>query len=95
MENRPKVGVGLLIFKDGKILLGKRKSAHAPGVYCGTGGHLESGESVFDCAIRETREEAGIEIENLRFLCVGNYPGDEKHYINFGIAADYSSGPRT
>jgi hypothetical protein len=29
MEGRqPKVGIGVLVFKDGKILLGKRKNSH-------------------------------------------------------------------
>jgi ADP-ribose pyrophosphatase YjhB (NUDIX family) len=34
MENRPKVGIGVIIIKDGKILLGKRKThmEKAPGV---------------------------------------------------------------
>lgn len=27
-ENRPKVGLGVLIMKDGKVLLSKRKNAH-------------------------------------------------------------------
>ncbi len=28
MEKRPGVGVGVIVAKDGKILLGKRKNAH-------------------------------------------------------------------
>jgi len=32
-ENIPKVGVGVMIFKDGKILLGKRKGSHGAGEY--------------------------------------------------------------
>lgn len=31
MENRPKVGVGVLVLKDGKVLFGKRKNAHGDG----------------------------------------------------------------
>jgi len=31
MENRPKVGVGVLIIKDGRVLMGKRKNAHGEG----------------------------------------------------------------
>ncbi len=46
MENkRPKVGLGVLIFKDGKVLLGKRKGAHGEGTWCPPGGHLEFGET--------------------------------------------------
>ena len=40
MEERPKVGVGLLIIKDGKVLLAKRKNAHGEGTWGSVGGHL-------------------------------------------------------
>lgn len=32
-NNRPKVGVGVAIIKDGKVLLGKRKNAHGEGTW--------------------------------------------------------------
>lgn len=93
MEERPKVGIGVLIFKEGKILLGKRKGAHGEGVYAGPGGHLEYLESFSECAQRETREEAGIEIENIRFLALTNLQTyAPKHYIDIGIVADWKSG---
>ena len=92
-EQRPKVGIGVLIFKDGKILLGKRKSSHGEGEYAATGGHLEYMESFEDCAKRETREEAGIEIENVRFLCLSNVTRyAPKHYVDVGLVADWKSG---
>jgi|SRR5690606_910525 len=92
-ENQVKVGVGLLIFKDGKVLMGRRLNAHGGGEFCGPGGHLEFGESVEDCARRETKEEAGIEIDNLRKLCVTNMRGYKgRHYIDIGVIADWKSG---
>ena len=97
MENeRPKVGVGVMIMKDGKVLLSKRLASHGAGNYAFPGGHLEHNESVVDCAHRETREEAGIEVENIRFLCLSNiakYP--PKHYINIGVIADWKAGEPT
>jgi len=89
--NRPKVGIGMLVMRNGKVLLGKRKGAHGSGEYAGLGGHLEFNESIEDCARREALEEAGIEIKNIRFLCLSNikkYPG--KHYIDIGIAVDWA-----
>ncbi|MEK7079767.1 MAG: NUDIX domain-containing protein [Patescibacteria group bacterium] len=92
-EHRTKVGIGVLIFKDGKVLLGKRLSKHATGVYAGPGGHLEYMESFAQCAKRETLEETGIEIENLRFICVTNLKEyAPKHYVDIGILADWKSG---
>lgn len=60
---RPKVGIGLLLVKDGKILLGKRKGAHRAGEYSGPGGHLELLESFEDCVLRELEEEAGANVK--------------------------------
>jgi 8-oxo-dGTP diphosphatase len=87
------VGIGVLVFKKGKVLLGKRKGSHGAGEYASPGGHLEFGESVIDCARRECREETGIEIKNIKFVRLSNlkqYAG--KHYIDIGLIADWKSG---
>lgn len=91
-KERPKVGIGVLVFKDGKVLLGRRKNAHGAGEYAGPGGHLEHGETFESCAKREVFEEAGIEIDNPRFLCVSNFKIDGKHYVDIGFASDWKSG---
>jgi len=93
-ENQgPKVGIGVMIFKDGKVLLGKRKGSHGRGEYAFPGGHLEYLESFGDCARRETREEAGIEIKNIKLLCVSNIAVYKpKHYVDIGIIADWEKG---
>ena len=86
----------MLILKDGKILLGKRRGSHGEGEYAFPGGHLEHGESFEDCARRETREESGIEIENIRFGVLANitqYP--PHHYVYIGTVADWKSGEPT
>lgn len=46
----PQVGVGVLILRDGKVLLGRRKGSHGAGCWSAPGGHLEFGEVVEDCA---------------------------------------------
>lgn len=95
MENelRPKVGVGVLVFKDGKFLLGKRKGSHGAGEYAGTGGHLEQLESIEDCAKRETFEETGLTIKNVQFLCISNLTKyAPKHYVDIAVTADWESG---
>jgi 8-oxo-dGTP diphosphatase len=89
---KPKVGVGILILREGKTLLGKRKNVHAAGQWGSVGGHVEHLESLESAALREMKEEAGIEVENLRFLCVVNYKNDPKHYIDIGFVADWKSG---
>ncbi len=84
-----RVGVGVMVFKNGKLLLGKRKNAHGEGEYAGLGGHLEFGESIEYCVKREAKEEAGIEVRNIKFLCLSSlkrYKG--KHYIDIGMTAE-------
>lgn len=52
-------GCGVIVVKDGRVLIGTRKDN---GLVCGPGGHIEVGETPEDAAIRETREEFGINI---------------------------------
>lgn len=87
------VGVGVMIFKDGKILLGKRKGSHGEGEYAFTGGYLEHNESFEGCARRETLEEAGITIKNVDFLCLANVDKFlPQHILCIGVTAQWESG---
>lgn len=97
MENNyPKVGVGVMILKDGKVLLTKRKGSHGAGEYSFPGGHLEYMESFEDCAKRETLEECGIEIKNISFLYVTNIKKyAPKHYVHIGVVAEWAGGEPT
>ncbi|MBI4458193.1 NUDIX domain-containing protein [Candidatus Uhrbacteria bacterium] len=94
MENqRPKVGVAVLVFKGGAILLGKRKASIGRDQYGSPGGHLEHLEGFEECARREVLEEAGIEIDRPRFLCVmNNQVHAPHHYVMVVLAADWKSG---
>ena len=97
-QKRPKACVGVMVLKDGKILIGKRRvdASHGPNEYSLPGGHIEAGESFKEAIERETLEEAGIKIKNLKFLCVANtdaYKGYQAVLINF--VADWESGEPT
>ncbi len=82
-----------MILKEGKVLLGKRKNAHGAGEYAWPGGHLEYMESFEECAKREVREEAGIEVKNVRFLLLTNLKTyAPKHYVDVGLVAEWESG---
>jgi 8-oxo-dGTP diphosphatase len=92
-KEKPKVGVGVMVFKDRKVLLGKRKNSHGTGEYAWPGGHMEYMESFEQCAKRELKEETGIEIENIKFLRLLNFKDyAPKHYIDIGLTADWKSG---
>lgn len=96
-QPRPKIGTAIIILKDNRILLGKRKGNHATGTWGTPGGHLELGEEVEKSVLREIEEEAGVSVKNLRRGPYTNdiFPGSEKHYVTLWFIADYDSGEPT
>ncbi|HEY1074685.1 MAG TPA: NUDIX hydrolase [Patescibacteria group bacterium] len=94
MENRPKVGVGVFIRKENKVLLIKRRGSHGEGTWGLVGGHLEFGETPEACAIREVNEETGLTITPPQRMCFTNdiFPEEQKHYITLFLTADHIEG---
>lgn len=86
------VGVAAMIVKDGKVLLHLRKGAHGEGTWSHPGGHLELNETFEQCAIRETKEEFGIDIKPLKVISISNNIAYGTHYITIGVIADIVSG---
>jgi ADP-ribose pyrophosphatase YjhB (NUDIX family) len=56
----PALGATIAIFQAGRILLTKREDFE---VWCLPGGAVDDGESLAQAAIREAREETGLEVE--------------------------------
>jgi ADP-ribose pyrophosphatase YjhB (NUDIX family) len=61
-------GVGVIVVRGGDVLFGLRRGAHGGGSWSLPGGHLDGGESVETCALRELSEEAGVEAINPRVV---------------------------
>ena len=51
--NAPRAGVGVVITRGDKVLLLPRKNVHGEGTWSTPGGHLEFGETLEACAVRE------------------------------------------
>ena len=86
--NRPHVGVAVIIEDDNKVLLMRRKGAHEEGTWCFPGGKLDFFEKITDCAIRETKEEVGLTITNLRIdnkFTNDMFIREDLHYITFFV----------
>jgi 8-oxo-dGTP diphosphatase len=87
------VGICVLVTRQGKLLLGRRKGSHGAGEYASPGGHLEHLESFQACAAREVLEETGLEIGPVRFLRVLNGTAyAPKHYIDLAFTAEARPG---
>lgn len=72
----PKVAVGTIIRTDaGQIVLVRRAIQPGYGKWVFPGGFVDRGEEVLSAAVREAREEAGLEIRIERLLNVYSYTG--------------------
>jgi len=83
----PCVLVGIM--HDDKILLA-RSSRHKAGFYSILAGFVESAETLEQAAVREVKEEVGVDITNLRY--VGSQPWPFPHSLMTGFIADYVGG---
>jgi 8-oxo-dGTP diphosphatase len=97
MSSSPRVGVGVIVTKDERILLIKRRGVHGQGTWSTPGGHLEYGESPEACAARETMEETGVAIANLRALGFTNdlFAESGLHYITLWMRGEHAAGEAT
>ena len=93
-DEKPNVGVGVIVIKGNKVLLGKRKNSHGEGSWCFPGGNLEFGEELEECAVREVLEEAGIKIRDIRFGTFTNdiFEKEGKHYVTLFLISNYAYG---
>ena len=72
----PKVAVGTIITDDqGRIVLVKRAIEPGYGKWVYPGGYVDRGEQVHVAAIREAKEEAGLDVRLDQLINVYSYPG--------------------
>lgn len=79
--------VVILLFNEdmSKILLIKRKKKPYVGLYNGIGGKIEENENVFECSIRETKEEINVILHDPKLLVTHLYPENEKLTQNSNV----------
>ena len=102
MERRVGAGIGVMLIRDDKVLLGKRheepkkasSSLHGEGTWTLPGGKLDFGESFEDAAFREVLEETGIKIDkkSLRLISITNDRVSDAHFVTIGFLAEHFSG---
>lgn len=94
MNQQVRVGIGVIIRRGTKVLLGFRRNSHGDGTWSFPGGHLEFGETPEQTATREVEEETGLHIKTPRVVAVTNdiFTTEQKHYITVFVLAEYDSG---
>lgn len=70
----PLLAVDVLILYEGKLVLIRRKNPPYKDHFALPGGFAEVGETVEDAAIREAKEETGLDIKLIRLLGVYSEP---------------------
>ena len=98
MEDKkcPKIGIGVMIKKENKVLMGLRQGSHGAGEWCFPGGHLDFGETMESCVRREVKEETGLDVGKVGLISIADemryINSDGKHYVNIGFSAEYIEG---
>lgn len=81
--DNPKVATGVVAELDGQILLVRRNHEPMLGRWSFPSGFVDAGEVVPEAAVREVREEAGVEVRIDRLLGVYSHPGDSVVFIAY------------
>ena len=99
MDKFIKVGIGVMILDDNKVLLGHRSKdkKDTGGIFeidCWPlpGGKQEYFETFFECAKREVKEETNLEIGELKLFGAADDIQPDRHYITLHIIAKKHSG---
>lgn len=96
--DRPFVGVGVVVWRGGEVLLIERGKGPRTGGWSLPGGKQELGETVREAAHREIREETAVEIEITGLLDVVDMvrkDGEGRvqfHYTLVDFTAEWVSG---
>ena len=104
METPKKMGIGfgVMVLKDGKVLLGQRhvdpikasSEMHGEGTWTMPGGKLDFQETLIDGAAREVLEETGIIIDKnkTKIISVSDEIVPDNHYATIGFLCENFEG---
>ncbi len=89
----PVAPVIMILITQGRKLLLARKVGWGNTRYSALAGFVEPGETLESTVIRETREEVGVEIKNIRYF--GSQPWPFPNNLMIAFTAEYAGGPVT
>lgn len=90
----PIPAVGVVCLRGDSVLLIRRGTPPREGEWSLPGGRIEPGERAMDAALRELREETGVEAEITGLIDVvdGLFPEAGRHYVLIDYAARWLLG---
>ncbi|MEO9382740.1 NAD(+) diphosphatase [Chromobacterium phragmitis] len=87
----PRISPAMMVLVHrGRELLLARSPHFAPGVYSALAGFVEPGETLEECVHRETLEEVGVRVKNLKYAFSQSWPFP--HSLMLAFTAEYESG---
>ncbi len=99
MEKQVRVGLGIMIIDDNKVLLGHRTNKRTdtggifePDSWTLPGGKQEYDETIFEGAIREVKEETNLDIDDLEVFSASDDIQPDRHFVTIQIIAHKYSG---
>ena len=99
MDKYIKIGIGVMILDENKILLGHRAinandtgGIYEPDSWSLPGGKQEYNETFFEGAKRETKEETNLDIDDLELFNASDDIQPDRHYITLHVIAKKHSG---
>ena len=90
----PRVGVGVILVRQGQVLLGRRRGRDGAGTWGLPGGYLEMFESWEECARRELREEAALDLADPTLVTTTNdvRREEQEHSVTIFLEASHVAG---
>jgi 8-oxo-dGTP diphosphatase len=88
----PTIGVSVCVVQAGRVLLTQRGKPPFEGLWSLPGGHVQRGESLRDAALRELKEETGINARLGEIIGWNEIIRPDKHIVIAVFAARYESG---
>lgn len=91
---QPIPAVGVVCLRGEEVLLVRRGRPPLQGEWSLPGGRIEPGERAVETALRELREETGVEAEITGLVAVVDaiFPEDGRHYVLIDFAARWRAG---
>ncbi len=88
----PSPTVGVFPIKNNQVLLAKRAIEPFKGWWDSIGGFMERGESPHETAVRETKEETGLDVKITEILGVGKDRYEKQYTVPIAFLGEIADG---